>query len=165
MLLRLLLMIAVSFVFLWGCLPKADNAPQTTVTVTPDVGNAPPVPPKAETVMEPPKVSITKPARDPFSPLAGEGAITAMPTIPDGQGPEGGSPKVKPPVVEGPQYRVVGIIANKNATAIIEMGGNSWAVRKGDKVSDWTVVAVESKQVVLRKGKEILKLNTPTGGG
>lgn len=165
MFLRFFLIISVSVVLLWGCIPKTDNAPQTTVTVTPDVGNAPPVPPKAETVMEPPKISITKPSRDPFIPLAGEGAITAMPTIPDGQGPEGGSPTVKPPVVEGPQYRVAGIIANKNATAIIEMGSSSWAVRKGDKVLDWTVVAVENKHVVLRKGKEVLKLHTPTGGG
>lgn len=162
---RLFLITYISTILILGCAPKTTNTPQTTVTVTPDIGVSPPVPPKAATVMEPPKITITKPARDPFTPLAGKGTVSVMPTIPDGTGPDGGKPTVKAPVVDTPPYRVVGMLLNKNATAIIEGGSASWAVRKGDKVEGWTVITIANNNVVLQKGKEVIKLKTPTGGG
>lgn len=159
------LITCLSFLFYWGCAPKTAPVPQTTVTVAPDVGAPPPVPPKAEMVMEPPRVTVTKPVRDPFIPLVGEGAATGMPTIPELGGPGEKPPGIQPPVLEAPPYRVAGILADREIIAIIESGSNSWAVRKGDKVDQWIVVSIGSHNVVLKKDSEEIKLTTPTGGG
>lgn len=138
-----------------GCPPTRgpEQGAQTTVTIGGEGVTPPPKPPTAEVVMTAPVGVLGKPAKDPFVPLIeakGKKAGGAK----AGPGPGGAGAAPSP----GASMRVTGFLSNKEMSAILEVGGESWIVKPGDTVKAYQVVSVSKGGVVLRKGKEQITL-------